>query len=151
LLRPRTGALRLCRLSRFLLSNNPNFAFRLVTEFESTAAGTANQTYVGAGGTYGTAGTVRFDMVTVSGAVIPTATPPAPAWLSAPVLAGSQFQFTLNASSGSNYLLQASTNLGATNWSTLFQSNVLPFSTVPLAEPAAGLYTQRFYRVISLP
>src|SRR5439155_14789536 len=53
------------------VNDNPNFAFRIVAEFESTAAGTTNQGYAGASsGTtngYATSGTVRFDMMTVSG------------------------------------------------------------------------------------
>ena len=60
------------------VNDNPNFAFRVVAEFESTAAGTTNQGYAGASsGTtngYATSGTVRFDMMTVSGT--PIITPP---------------------------------------------------------------------------
>lgn len=58
------------------VNDNPSFAFQIVAEFESTATGAGNQNYVGASGTYGTSGTIRFDMVTVSGTAIPTATPP---------------------------------------------------------------------------
>src|SRR5205814_9951291 len=48
------------------VDNNPNFAFRIVAEFESTAIGSANVNYIGtSGGTYSTGGTIRFDMVTV--------------------------------------------------------------------------------------
>jgi len=54
------------------VNNNPNFAFRLVTEFEDTAIGTANANYVSASaGTQaaydGSAGTIRYDMVAVTG------------------------------------------------------------------------------------
>ena len=59
-------------------ANNPSFAFRLVTEFESTAIGGTNA-YVATktGSTYGTSGTIRFDLVSVSGTPIPGAnTPP---------------------------------------------------------------------------
>src|SRR5207244_8592278 len=52
------------------VNDNPNFAFRIVAEFESSAAGTLNSNYVGATSGYGTGGTVRFDMVTVSGTPI---------------------------------------------------------------------------------
>jgi hypothetical protein len=58
------------------VNNNSNFAFQIVAEFESTAMGTGGTNYVGANGTYGTGGTVRFDMVTVSGTAIPIGTPP---------------------------------------------------------------------------
>lgn len=52
------------------INDNPNFAFRIVAEFESTAAGTTNPNYVGVTSGYGTAGTIRFDMVTVWGTPI---------------------------------------------------------------------------------
>ena len=58
------------------VNNNSNFAFQIVAEFESTATGAGNTNYVGAGGNYGTGGTVRFDMVTISGMAIQAATPP---------------------------------------------------------------------------
>jgi hypothetical protein len=61
------------------VANNPNFGFRLVTEFESTAIGSGTNAYVATatGSGYSTAGTIRFDMVTVSGALLPGAnTPP---------------------------------------------------------------------------
>ena len=47
------------------VENNPNFGVRFVTEFESTALGSGINGYVPSlpGGTYGTAGTLRFDMV----------------------------------------------------------------------------------------
>jgi endonuclease/exonuclease/phosphatase family metal-dependent hydrolase len=58
------------------VSDNPNFAFRIVAEFESTAASTSNQGYDGAlSGTtngYAPSGTLRLDMVTISGTIIPT-------------------------------------------------------------------------------
>jgi hypothetical protein len=51
------------------VNNNTNFAFRFVSEFENTAANTANTNYVPANSSsYGTSGTMRYDMVTVSGA-----------------------------------------------------------------------------------
>src|SRR6266516_3690603 len=53
------------------VNDNTNFAFRIVTEFESTAVGTANPNYVTASdSSYNTAGRVRFDMVTVYGETI---------------------------------------------------------------------------------
>jgi hypothetical protein len=50
-------------------NNNPNFAFRIVAEFESTATGSGLDQYVGTatGSAYAIGGTWRFDMVTVSG------------------------------------------------------------------------------------
>lgn len=54
-----------------LVNNKANFAFRLVSEFENTAteAGAAQYVATTAGQTYSTAGTWRFDMVTVSGEI----------------------------------------------------------------------------------
>ena len=43
------------------VNNNPNFAFRIVSEFESTS----NPNYVGTSGSYSTGGTIRFDLVNV--------------------------------------------------------------------------------------
>ena len=61
------------------VNDNYNFAFRIVSEFESTATGSGAVGYVTpfATNNYGSAGTVRYDMVTVSGTPIPGAnTPP---------------------------------------------------------------------------
>ena len=61
------------------VANAPAFGFRIVDEWESTATGSGSAAYVATrtGSTYGTSGTWRFDMVTVSGTVIPGAnTPP---------------------------------------------------------------------------
>lgn len=53
--------------------DNPNFAFRIVSEFESTATGAGAEGYVTtlATNTYSRSGTIRFDMVTLSGSLIP--------------------------------------------------------------------------------
>lgn len=50
------------------VENNPNFAIRIVSEWESTAIGSANNIYTNAGtGNYGTIGSIRYDMVTIWG------------------------------------------------------------------------------------
>jgi endonuclease/exonuclease/phosphatase family metal-dependent hydrolase len=51
------------------VANNPSFGIRFVTEFESTALGSGTAGYVPCNptNTYGSAGTLRFDMVIVSG------------------------------------------------------------------------------------
>lgn len=53
-------------------TNNPNFAFQIVSEFESTATGAGAANYLGAqtGTSYGITGLVRFDMMTVSGDIL---------------------------------------------------------------------------------
>ena len=61
------------------LADNPNVSFRIVSEFQSTAAGSGTNGYVTTSGTnnYSRSGTVRFDWVTVLGTPIPGAnTPP---------------------------------------------------------------------------
>ncbi|RYD22077.1 MAG: hypothetical protein EOP88_09300 [Verrucomicrobiaceae bacterium] len=55
-------------------NNNPNFGVRILSAFESTAnAGVGANAFVAAntGSTYASGGNWRFDMVTVSGTVIP--------------------------------------------------------------------------------
>src|ERR1051325_1758684 len=48
--------------------NNSAFGFRLVAEFESSATGSGASAYVPTDGTsYATTGTIRYDMVTISG------------------------------------------------------------------------------------
>jgi hypothetical protein len=61
------------------VANAPAFGFRIVDEWESTATGSGSAAYVAtrSGSTYSTSGTWRFDMVTISGDIIPGAnTPP---------------------------------------------------------------------------
>jgi hypothetical protein len=61
------------------VAGNSNFAVRIVTEFESTAkyGATNNALYVGNGGSYGTSGTVTYDIVNISAdAVTNNNTPP---------------------------------------------------------------------------
>ncbi len=60
-------------------ANNPLFGFRIVTQFESSASGGGTNAYVAThtGSSYSTSGTINFDMVTVSGTLMPGAnTPP---------------------------------------------------------------------------
>jgi len=127
------------------VNNNSNFAFRIVAEFESSAANTINSNYVAAGTTYGTGGTLRFDMVTVSGN--PLNPPTMPASLSSPVLGLGQFQFNVQGSTGTTYVVQTSTNLGSSNWVSLF-TNTAPFT---LLDTNLATFPTRFYRAISLP
>ena len=57
------------------VANNPNFGVRVVTEFQSTATygvGATNN-YVGTANTYGTSGTVTYDVVTFFGDAITNA------------------------------------------------------------------------------
>jgi endonuclease/exonuclease/phosphatase family metal-dependent hydrolase len=130
------------------VNNNPNFVFRIVAEFESTAIASANTWYVAATATaYAATGTLRYDVVTISGATIVTNNPPpAPAVLSSPAYAGNQFQFTVTGTTGSNYIVQVSTNLSDTaNWISI-RTNAAPFI---FSEPNAANFGQRFYRAVT--
>jgi hypothetical protein len=55
------------------VNDNPEFAFRIVAEFESTALGTANEQYVAAnsGSSYNPGSIVSYDLVKVAGDLIP--------------------------------------------------------------------------------
>jgi len=131
------------------VNDNPNFAFRILAEFESSAINTLNANYVAANtsSSYGPAGTIRYDMVTVSGSAIVTA-PPSPPVLSSPaIISGNQFQFTVTGTTGSSYIIQVSTNLAGSNWISLF-TNTAPFT---FANSNASAFPQGFYRAISSP
>jgi hypothetical protein len=49
------------------VANNPNFAFRVVAEWESSAIGTVNSNYDGTSSGFGATGTIREDLMTVFG------------------------------------------------------------------------------------
>jgi endonuclease/exonuclease/phosphatase family metal-dependent hydrolase len=125
------------------VNNNTNFIFRLVSEFESTAAGTANANFVAAnsGSTYGTGGTMRYDMVTVSGTSYVVATA---ATLTPLAFTNGAFTFAVSGSAGASYVVQVSTNLISANWLPVF-TNLPPFnfSETNFAGP------QKFYRAVS--
>jgi hypothetical protein len=108
------------------VDNNPNFGFRIVAEFESTAITNANAQYVGASGTYAPGGTVRFDMVTITGTPLAPSVAAGPATLSAPVMNSNQFHFTVAGTAGSNYIIQAASSLSAQDWTNL-ATNQSPF------------------------
>lgn len=117
------------------VNNNTNFAFRFVSEFESTAANTANANYVAAnsGSSYATTGTMRYDMITVSGASYVVATAAA---LTSVAFTNGQLSFTVNGSSGANYVVQTATNLTTASWIPVF-TNASPFIFID-ANPAGA-------------
>jgi len=133
------------------VSDNTNFAFQIVSEFQSTATGSGSAAYVAAnsGSTYAggaSGGTLRFDMVTVSGqAIITNSTPPV---LSSVIFTGNQqFQFTVTGQEGANYIVQFSTNLVTGVWLPLL-TNTSPFT---FTDTNAAASAQGFYRVVSSP
>ena len=129
-------------------SNNSNFVFQIVAEFQSTATGSGSAAYMAAntGSTYATSGTSRFDMVTVSGTAIITNSTPA-ALGSAAFNDSQQFQFTVTGLAGAIYVVQFSTNLATGVWLPLL-TNTAPF-TFTDTNPAAS--AQQFYRAVSWP
>jgi hypothetical protein len=132
------------------VSNNPNFAFQIMAEFESSALNDANANYVPTtSASYNTSGTMRYDMVTVLGTAMTTTNPPAnPAVLgSLGVDSANRFQFTITGSAGSNYVIQVSTNLSANNWISIY-TNAAPFT---FTESNAANFPQGFYRATALP
>jgi endonuclease G len=58
-----------------------------------------------------------------------------------------QFQFMINGTTGSNYVVQAATNLTAANWTAL-TTNPAPYLFI---ETNLNLFPQRFYRAIVAP
>ncbi len=127
------------------VSNNSNFVFRIVAEFQSTATGSGSAAYVAAntGSTYASSGTTRFDMVSVSGV---SYIPAAAAALTQVDFANGAFSFAVSGSVGASYVVQTSTNLAATNWIPVF-TNVSPYIFTD-AYPSA---LQTFYRAVSPP
>jgi hypothetical protein len=116
-----------------------------VAEFASTAANSSSQSYVGVSGNYATSGALRFDMVTVSGSDIPPAITNQPATLHFVSASPGQFQFSVTGQSGSQYVIEASTNL--LDW-ILLGTNQAPFT---FTDTNAGTASRRFYRAVSLP
>jgi hypothetical protein len=107
------------------VNNNPNFGFRMVAEFESTALNDANANYVTTStSSYSSMGTVRFDMLTVYGAAMPTISAQP---INVVAIAGDDVDFDVTAAGSAPLGFQwqlANTNLpGATN-ATLTLSNI---------------------------
>lgn len=130
------------------VADNPDFAFRIVTEFQSTATGTGLTGYAAANPTrtYGTGGTQRFDWVTVLASTI-NAPLPQQAILSEPRYTNGEFQFGVMGTPGASYVIEASTNLALGLWTPL-STNLSPFT---YADPNIGVAPWIFYRASSLP
>lgn len=72
---------------------------------------------------------------------------PTPPLINSASESNNQFRLTLLGTPGSNYVLQASTNLATTNWVTL-GTNPAPFSFI---DTNGTLFPQRFYRALIAP
>jgi hypothetical protein len=58
-----------------------------------------------------------------------------------------QFQFMVNGTTGSNYVVQATADLATTNWISI-QTNAAPFLFI---QSNANSFSQRFYRATVAP
>lgn len=121
------------------VANNANFGFRIVSEWESTATGAGNSSYVGTTSGYSTGGAVRFDLVTVAG------TPVAAGAFSLQNLtgAGGNFGFGVAGPAGLTFIVQSSTNL--LQWANL-QTNVAPFT---FTQTNLMALPQQYFRVVA--
>jgi hypothetical protein len=63
---------------------------------------------------------------------------------STPITTNNQFRFTVNGWTGTNYVVQAITNITSTNWSPVL-TNAAPFVFV---QSNLNLYGQRYYRAV---
>lgn len=121
--------------------DNPNFAVRIVSEFESTAINSANVKYVTtAGATYGSSGTIRYDQVTIWGQPIPGSSTPAINLGPASYTTNGECQFTLTGVPGFDWIVEGSEDL--LNWTPL-ATNSLPFTFTDTNGVGLPL---RFYR-----
>ena len=78
--------------------------------------------------------------------IINTLPPASPAVLSAPVFSAGQFQMLVTGTTGSNYVVQATTNLSPANWvGQLTNASPFTFTDSNLAAP------QKYYRAIVQP
>ena len=122
------------------VDNNPNFAVRLVSEWESTATGQGANQYIGtqADGGYGVTGTLWLDMVTFSGDVIQ------------PVLAIRQVGDDIQLSWPANptgFTLQSTPGLSPANWQAFGQAPTPVNGTNFVTISAAGLDEIQFFRL----
>jgi hypothetical protein len=125
------------------VNNNANFAFRFVSEFESTAAATANPNYDPGDSTktYGTAGSMRYDLVTVAGTSFVSGTS---AMLTPLSFQNGIFSLGVTGTVTANYVVQTSTNLNSTSWIPVF-TNASPFSF----NESNLVGPQKFYRAVA--
>lgn len=121
------------------VNNNPNFAFRIVSEYE----GLTNQLYVGTAGNYGAAGTIRFDLVTVYG-------DPYGAVTVAPTTIGKLLGTTLTygGGAGSQFVLLESSDVTTAmdGWARVKTNTASPGTFII---PAVGTSAPKYYRVKS--
>lgn len=121
-------------------NHNPNFGFRIVSEFESTATGAGADAYLPRDAEYsysGTGGTMWMDMVTVTAEVyVPAVTLEA-------VLKGSDIEISWPASAAGS--LEATPSLSAPDWQPVTQTPVTVGERNTVSLPTTG--GARFFRL----
>src|ERR1035437_9371686 len=120
------------------VNNNPNFAFRTVSEWEATAIGNNNSNYVGTVSSYSTGGTVRFDLMTVFGN-----TYHAPTLASATISNIIGTTLTYGGGAGSQFVLVKSANVAAplSGWTRVGTNFATPGTfAIPAGSGAAAVY-----------
>lgn len=119
---------------------NTNVTFRIV----NWNGGSSGTWYI-----YNAAGTSAADLAVVGTVTQIIATnPPAIAPVFTMVsYSGNQFSFTLSGTMGSNYVVQATTNLATPVWVSL-QTNLAPFV---FTDTNTAMFGQRFYRGLVVP
>lgn len=124
------------------VDDNPNFAFRVVAEYESTAILTTNANYATAStSSYGAGGTVRYGMISV----LASSLPPVSATLNVLGFGPHWFQLSATGTTGQRYALEKSTDL--TIWTPVL-TNVVPFT---FTDTNLCPETLRFYRAVAAP
>ncbi|HOX56770.1 MAG TPA: immunoglobulin domain-containing protein [Candidatus Paceibacterota bacterium] len=116
------------------VNNNPAFAFRIVSEFESLA----NPSYVGTAGSYTPGGTLRFDLVRVYADPLGSSTP-APTSINS--INGSTL--TYGGGGGSRFVLLHSPDADAplSSWTRVATNSATPGSfSVPTGSGQAAFY-----------
>jgi DNA/RNA endonuclease G (NUC1) len=120
------------------VGENTNVTFRIVNYGGTSSSGTW---YV-----YDTAGSTALDLA-IQGTVTQIVNPPAIApSISLLTFVNQQFQFAITGATGSNYIIQATTDLSSPNWIPIL-TNVAPFTFVD----TNTTFSQRFYRVQTAP
>jgi DNA/RNA endonuclease G (NUC1) len=127
-----------------------NFAGASVVWFNGTNAtftlNSGNQitATVPAGATTGPVSVIAPGGLAVSAGNFTVSNPVIAPSFSSLTFTNNQFQFTVNGTAGTNYVVQVTTNLAAPDWKP-FLTNAAPFFFV---ETNAGTFDQRFYRAV---
>ncbi len=124
------------------VNNNPNFAFRIVSEWESTAIGDNNSDYAGTVTSLGTSGTMRSDLVSVYGD--PGVRPALGSTTISNIISTA---LTYGGGAGSEFILLKSVNPAAplSSWSRVGTN----FATPGTFAVPAGSESAAFYRIKS--